>query len=154
MSTDPSQESNSIEASIDSFEKYLKKIRAESACRIEKIGHVGDIAIVKHEIDSRWQMILPDVSGGEFWRIQSFDHNGFSGHCVFKDKATAIKDAASSRFTERDDEALDRIQDTPAFQLGLYACEQIQLLNFGEISYTVYLNRIADYRLQTSAALA
>ncbi len=155
MKTDSSQKNASLpDSPIESFENHLKKIRKESAGRIAKIGHVGDIAIVKHESDSRWQMILPDVSGGLFWRTQSFDLNGFSGHCVFKDKATAIQDAANARFTERDDGALDRIQDTPEFQLGLYATEQIQLLNFGEISYTTYVNRLSEYRNQSLVALA
>lgn len=136
------------------FDQYLAKIHQELADRIAKIGAVEHIAIVKHESDAnRWQMILPDVSGRNAWRTQSFDLNGFSGHHVFKDKDAAIKDAAQSHFTVRDDGALDRLQDTLDFQLGLYATEQIQHLNFGRISFADYTNRLSDYRKQFAVAL-
>ena len=131
-----------------SFEKYLAKLHQEAADRIAKIGPVEDIAIVKHETDTRWQMILADVSGGTVWRTQTFDLNGFSGHSLFKDKAEAINDAAQSRYTLRDDGALDRIQDTPEFQIGLYAAEQIRLVNMRQLAFAEYDKRMEAYRQQ------
>lgn len=128
------------------FTEYLSIARARIETAIAKIGEIDGAGIVKHHIDNRWQMILPDVSGQGRWRTQSFDLNGFSGHCVFASKDKAIKDAASLRFTERDDEALDRIQDTPEFQTGIYATEQIQLLNRGQIDFKEYTSRLVNYR--------
>ena len=134
----------------------LDDILAEAAnatkLAIASIGEIDICGIVKHKEDTRWMMVLEDVSGGGRWRTQDFDLNGFVGHITFATKEQAIEHAASMCFTIRDDEALDRIQDTPAFQAGIYACEQLRLLNGRDITLTEYGVRMHAYHRAASAS--
>lgn len=136
------------------FETYLASVKEKLKKGIEEIGPIDDIAIVKHCRDDRWQMLLPDVSGGDHWRTQSFDRNGFSGHHVFASKNEAVSEAASMNFTVRDDAALDRIQDSCDFQTGIYATEQIVRLNAGEIDFEEYLKSVSIFRRNIEGACA
>jgi len=131
------------------FEALLAKVRSEQAEAVKLIGEIGDFAIVKHHQDDQWFMILPDVSGNGRWRLQSFDQRGFSGHMVFSCKVQAIHEAASLRFTVRDDGALERLQDTPEFQIGLFAVEQLALHNRGAISFDEYLQNVRAFTDET-----
>jgi hypothetical protein len=128
------------------FCEYLLISRLRVDEGIDRISEIDGAAVVKHHVDNRWQMILPDVSGNGRWRTQSFDGHGFSGHRVFDTKDLAIRSAASSQFTVRDDEALNRIQETPEFKSGLYATEQIGLFNRGEIDLKEYTRRVLSNR--------
>jgi len=131
------------------FEALLAKVRREQAEAVTLIGDVTDLAIVKHHQQDQWFMILPDVSGHGRWRLQSFDLSGFSGHMVFSCKVQAIHEAASLRFTVRDDGALERLQDTPDFQIGLFAVEQLALHNRGAISFEDYLENVRAFKDET-----
>lgn len=134
------------------FDDYLAKLHSDQAARIERIGRFEDVAIVRHQKDeNRWQMILRDVSGGDAWRTQSFDRKGFYSHMVFKNKAEAIKDAAQHGFTIRDDGILDRLQDTPEFQEGLFMVEQMTLLNSGRINFSEFNTRMHNYRNEAAS---
>ncbi len=121
------------------FEKLCDLAEQEIGMAIASIGDFEDFAILKHQQTVQWQVVLPDVSGGGYWRLQAFDKRSFSGHMIFKSKAVAIRNAAQMMFTIRDDAALDRIQDTPEFQVGSYANEQLALHNRGEISFAEYI---------------
>ena len=134
------------------FETYLANAREELKRGVKEIGPIEDIAIVKHHRDDRWLMLLPDVSGGDHWRTQSFDRNGFSGHSVFASKNDAVREAASMNFTVRDDAALDRIQDSCDFQTGLFATEQIVRLNTGQIGFEEYLRSVSNFRKRLDVA--
>jgi len=128
------------------FQQMLAEQRAATARAIASIGDVGDCAIVRdaNGLD-RWQMILRDASEPGKWRTQSFDLKGFSGHMAYPDRDAAIHAAASSGFTARDDTALDRIQDSPQFQRGLYVTELIGRVNAGAISYNEGDRLLAEY---------
>lgn len=134
------------------FKALLEQARQRQADGIAAIGEVNEFAIVKHGEADRWLAILPDVSGQGRWRVQSFDRKGFSGHMVFSSKADAIVEAARQRCTLRDDGALDRLQDTLEFKVGLFAIEQMMLLNRGEISFDSYCTVVSDFRKQLVAA--
>lgn len=128
------------------FQKMLAEQRATMARAIAAIGDVGDCAIVRDKSGAdRWQMILRDASEPGKWRTQSFDLKGFSGHMVYPDRDAAIHAAASSGFTVRDDMALDRIQDSPQFQRGLYVTDLIGRVNSGVISYGEGDRLLAEY---------
>lgn len=122
--------------------------RKRLAGYIDMIGAIELAAIVKMTDQNRWMMILPDVSGGDFWRTQSFDLDGFSGHSVHNSKDEAIKNAAAMHYIIRDDKALDRIQDTPEFLYGGFRIEQIGLLNDRQIDFKEFNSRIEKYRDQ------
>lgn len=136
------------------FEALLAKARREQADAVKLIGEVTDFAIVKHQQQDRWFMILPDVSGHGRWRLQSFDLKGFSGHMTFSCKVQAIHEAASLRFTVRDDGALERLQDTPEFRIGLYAIEQLALHNRGEITFEAYCLNVRAFTDETFGRMA
>lgn len=126
------------------------EIVAESQAMIEQgVRHIGEIdpcGIVKHVRNERWMMILEDVSGGGRWRIQNFDANGFEGHIIFSNKVEAVRHAAAQDFTARDDGALDRIQNSDSFQAGLYASDQLRLLNGGDITFKDYCARMKAFQ--------
>lgn len=128
------------------FDGMLERIKYRTDKAVEAIGEVDQVAIVRHETSDQWLMILPDVSGEGRWRLQSFDPKGFSGHMVFGSKAEAIRFAATQRHTVRDDGALDRLQDTPEFQIGLYAADQLMQFNRGFISFDAYCKNVKAYR--------
>mgnify|MGYP003386380166 FL=1 len=78
--------------------------------------------------------------------MQHFDLGGFTSHDVAGSKSEAIRLVAKSiRFPVRDDHALDRIQDTPDFQLGLYRAEQMSLVQRGQISYSEFKQRVRTW---------
>lgn len=134
------------------FEALLAKARQRLADAVAAIGEVKDFAIVKHRERDSWLAVLPDVSGLGRWRLQSFDTKGFSGHMIFSSKTEAIVEAASQHCTVRDDGALDRLQDTVEFKIGLFAIEQLMLLNRGEISFDSYCEGVSNFRKQLAAA--
>lgn len=133
-------------ADVAGFREMLAEQRAAKARAVEAIGHVGDGAIVRHKsLSHQWLMILQDASEPGKWRTQSFDLKGFSGHMVYQDRAAAVDAAASGGYTVRDDEALDRIQDTPAFQRGLFVCDLIRSINLGQMTREEGDRRLAAY---------
>ena len=48
--------------------------------------------------------------------------------------------------------ALDRIQDTHAFRAGMFAVEQIQLLNSGKIDMQTYTARIKAFHAEAEVS--
>jgi len=119
------------------LQKLIDDQKAEQVRRIASIGEVGDIAIMRNEKGDRWYAILGNASdeGNSPYRIQHFDANGFSGHMVYASKDEAIKEAARDGYYRRDDGALDRMQNTPAFQRGLEAAEIIRRANARELTW-------------------
>jgi hypothetical protein len=139
-------------AANDPFRAMLAERRAVLQRAIERIGDVGDGAIARHRNRQCWTMILRDVSAPGSWRTQSFDFHGFSGHESFATRELAVEHAAKSGFTERDDRALDRLQDTETFQRGLYASDLVRQHNIGELTLEELHRRLAVFD-ETSAAL-
>ncbi|MDF2461972.1 MAG: hypothetical protein K0Q43_207 [Ramlibacter sp.] len=136
----------------DGFRAMLAERRAALQRSIEQIGDVGECAIVKHTKGNRWLMILRDASAQGNWRTQAFDVQGFSGHETYATREQAIEIAAGRGFTQRDDQALDRLQDTEAFQRGLYAADLIQQHAAGAIGLEELHRRLAVFD-ETSMAL-
>jgi hypothetical protein len=134
------------------FQQMLLERQAACDRAIKAIGAVDDCAIVRHEGGQRWMMILRDASSPGNWRTQSFDAVGFSGHMTFATKALAIEAAAQAKYTVRDDGALDRLQDTPEFQRGLFVTDVTRLWNLGEITFEEAQQRVAAYD-ETTAVL-
>lgn len=132
-----------------SFESILVNQRAAHLRSLELIGVVDEMAIVQKMIDGKpqaqWKMILPDVSEEGKWRTQTFDERGFSGHATFASKDLAIDAAAESDFCLRDDMALDRIQNTPVFQRGLFTTDLLQRANSGLVTFTEADRLLAQY---------
>lgn len=116
------------------FALHLSRIRQAKERAIAAIGQVEDCAIVKSKHRDAWQMILADASTPGKWRIQTFDARGFTGHMVFKDKQEAVEYAATHDYVDRDDSALDRVFDTPAFQRGLFASDLLTRINMGQMT--------------------
>jgi len=135
----------------EGLHRMLREFRLAKARAIRSIGEVGDCAIVQNESADAWQMILRDASEPGKWRTQHFDARGFSGHMTFDTQAEAIEAAARAGFSIRDDDALDRIQNTPAFQRGIYAAELIQLVNCRVISFEEGSRRLALYDARATA---
>lgn len=139
-------ESKTNKKTVDSFYDLLDGFQQETRSRVSIIGDVGMGCIVKSSDRESWMLIVEDVSGEGRWRTQGFDLNGFFGHSVYKDKAAAIENAAQQGYFLRDDDALDRIQATHRFQTGMYALEQLSLLNCGAISMDAYLSNVRAFR--------
>lgn len=128
------------------LQTMLLQRREQVQRAIDAVGAFDEAAIVRHQNDAgRWKIICRDASDPGKWRTQSFDLKGFSGHVTFDRREQAIEDAATSGFTVRDDRALDRIQDTPAFQRGLFAADLVRKINAGELSFLAANEELAGY---------
>lgn len=134
------------------FALHLARIRQAKERAVAAIGNVDGCAIVKSKHREAWQMILADASEPGKWRIQTFDARGFTGHMVFRDKQEAIEYAATHDYFERDDGALDRLFDTPAFQRGLFSADLIRRIGMGQITFEQGNAELAQYD-QTQLAL-
>lgn len=122
---------------FDDFEGFLVAEKAVLRRNISAIGQIEHAGIVRHQDANeeigkglRWLMILPDASSPGQWRTQAFDTAGFSGHMAFESREKAIESAAQLGFTVRDDEAIDRLQETPKFQRGRRAGCQLRPSRF------------------------
>ena len=122
----------------DAEERALKAGNFKEVIRLRKerekaeraaVGDITDGVVLRHEEGRRFVMVLPDVDGGGKWRIQRFDAQGFSGHMVFKDQEEALEAALGEGFKTRDDGAMDRMQDTPEWERGMFAADMIQKVN-------------------------
>ncbi len=129
----------------EDFEVIQREHALAKARAMRGIGEVEDCAIVRHRAGGRWQMILRDASEPGQWRTQQFDANGFSGHATFRCREDAIESAAEAGYGTRDDGALDRLQNTPAFQRGLFVTDLLRLVSTGAISFEEGSRRIALY---------
>lgn len=137
-------------ANAPEFRQIVAEQRLARRRAIAAIGDVGECAIVRQcgrdgVAADRWKMILPDASEPGNWRTQTFDMRGFYGHVSFATRELAIADAANSGFSLRDDTALDRIQDTPAFQRGLFVTDLVGQVNAGKITHAEGDRRLAEY---------
>lgn len=139
------------------FTQMLEERNARERANLLAIGNVGDGVILKKVSDSalnplnasapadRWKMILRDASEPGNWRTQSFDRSGFSGHMTFSTRDEAVADAANGGYIQRDDEALDHLQETPQFQRGVYTSDLIRLVNTGKLTYSAANDQLAIY---------
>lgn len=133
--------------------KIIEDGRAARSRTIEAIGDLTDCVIVRKTTPVKikksekpsWMMILPDASEPGRWRTQSFDEQGFSGHSTFDTFELAIDDAAKNNFTTRDDGALDRIQESPVFQRGIFSTDLVARVNAGKINLTEADSLLAKY---------
>lgn len=141
-SAQPAQETPKSEQvaanDADAEERALKAGNFKEVIRLRKerkkaeraaVGDITDGVVLRHEEGRRFVMVLPDVDGGGKWRIQRFDAQGFSGHMVFKDQEEALEAALGEGFKTRDDGAMDRMQDTPEWERGMFAADLIQKVN-------------------------
>ena len=142
-----------LQGASPDLEQLLADHLAATERALDAIGVVHDCAILRHENQARWQMVLRDASTAGNWRTQGFDVNGFFGHMTFATKQEAIESAVTSDYTVRDDGALDRLQDTAAFQRGLFCSEVMRLANAGEIAFEEAIKRVNKYD-ETRAVLA
>lgn len=137
------------------LEDLIEEQRAIRTRGIESIGEVDDCAIVRKrangQLVDQWNMILRDASEEGKWRIQEFDSRGFSGHVCFATKELAIEEAASNGYSDRDDMALDRIQNTPSFQRGMFTADLIARINSGKMTHAEGDRRLAQYDELASA---
>lgn len=137
---------------FERFEQYLAHKRAELAAQIEALGDMSAGGILKHFKEERWIFVLPDVSGGDTWRIQYFDPKGFSGHGLYNNAREAIETAVRLGFETRDDGALDRMQQLPSFWRGGYAAELIRKINGRELTMAEGDALMAQYDKDNAAA--
>lgn len=133
------------------FRRMLADIRAAHARALAAIGDIGDGVCLRNGPDQRWVMVLADASTPGKWRIQYFDTRGFSGHEVYPDKKEALDAAVRLGFKARDDDALERLVDTPAFQQGLYAADLIRRHNMGELSFREVNELMLEYQRKREA---
>lgn len=96
-------------------------------------------------LPASYVLLVPDVSGGEVWRIQRFDANGFSSHALYSDKERAIEAAISEGFTLRDDTALDRLQQTARWDRGCFVVDLVRQFNSHQITRQQLDQMLADY---------
>ncbi|PKO59659.1 MAG: hypothetical protein CVU23_13975 [Betaproteobacteria bacterium HGW-Betaproteobacteria-17] len=121
---------------MNTLEQRLAESQKRTLARLRAMGDIGEGAIVKHEDPTReqWQMIHPGVERAGGWRLTTFDLKGFSGHMCFAGKDEAMSEAARNGFYIRDDEALGRLQHTPAFIRGNYVLGLLEQINGGKIT--------------------
>ncbi len=133
----------------EQLEKILRPSREAAAVRDrligELLGEARECIILKSARRNSWQMILPDVAGGGRWRTQAFDDRGFVGHSVHNSQKDALEEAVGSGYVERDDEALNRLQDTPAFVRGNYLSELVRLVNMKALTMDQANEQMAQY---------
>lgn len=126
--------------------KALARERQERRARaLAAVGNLDDCIILRKPGAARWMMILRDASSSGRWRLQSFDEDGLDSHATVADRARALREAADAGYTQRDDLALDRLQDTPRFQRGLLQAELSGQRNRGEISLAQFVARLEEF---------
>ena len=136
-------------AAVGACDESLEDILQEHLAAIERslaeIGDTGECAILRHQSQQRWTMVLRDASHPGKWRTQDFDATGFFGHSTFDTKALALTRAVEGSYTVRDDTALDRLQDAASFQRGLFAADMRRQVFDGEINTTEMFRKLAQY---------
>jgi len=137
----------------ESFEAHLARLRAEREAKREAMGDMSRGGILKSDHRDAWVFILPDVSGDGAWRVQYFDCNGFSGHTVYNAMEACVDAALAGGFLQRDDEALDRVQNLPSFARGNFAADLIRKLNGREITREQGDALLAEYDAAQGSAL-
>ncbi len=117
------------------LEATLAASRLARSNVIAAIGDVTEGAILKQDGADRWAFLLPDMTEQGKWRIQYFDLRGFSGHGIYSAPCALVDAAISGGYVERDDGALDRVQDLPSFRRGCFLAELIAQVNGGLITH-------------------
>jgi hypothetical protein len=125
----------------------LAQIEEEREKRLQSMmGDLQDGAIFRSgRRDDAFVMILPDLDGENRWRLQYFDSRGFSGHSLHPDQEAARRASAIAGYYIRDDGALDRIQNTPAFLRGNFVTDLIDKINAGTMGFAELEPRMAEY---------
>jgi len=126
----------------DHLDALLAKIKAERDLILFLIGDFADFKVLRSKRGDQWAMLLPDVSGGDNWRIQRFDARGFFGHSVFASKAVALDEAVREGFIYSDDNALTRLEKTKSFQIGNDRLELKSNFEIGLISWETFCKRL------------
>jgi hypothetical protein len=121
-----------------------ENMRVKQALVSTLLGSAASDCIILKSSGNQWVMVLPDVAGVG-WRTQAFDERGFSGHRVFETRKKAFEDAVSSGFMERDDAALDRLQDVPKFQRGNFLTDLVFRVNTGQMTHAQADEALAEY---------
>lgn len=125
--------------------EFLRLNRLLKAQQVEGLGDLSDGGVLRHEKGGRWAMVLPDVDGGGKWRIQRFDKRGFSGHYVFNTQGDAAEAAIQEGYTQREDDAINRLEGTPEFVRGNFVTELIGKVNAGTLTHDEADRLIAEY---------
>jgi hypothetical protein len=136
--------------------QQMREIVAEQTTSIARaladIGALDDSTILRASDGTpTWMAILPEHGQAGMWRAQTFDLQGFTGHSTHPDKASAERSAQSVRFTTPDASALERIQDSAAFQKSLFAADLARRIHTQQITQQESARLLADY--DSTAAL-
>ena len=127
----------------------LHQDHQRSVCAaIEAAGDMTAGGTLKHTGLDQWAVIHPDPAEPGNWRMTKFDARGFFGHGSRNSNAEAVRSAVEDGFRVRDDSALERLHNTPAFIRGNFVSEQIALSNKGLITWAQFVQRLADYDAQ------
>lgn len=132
----------------EAFEAHLAEIRSARQKTLAVIGDVTNGVILRDDSGKRFAFLLPDMTEQGKWRIQRFDERGFSGHGIFNTQLELVEAAANEGFKTHDPGALDRLQDTPAFQRGNYLTELVRQVNSKEITMAEGDRLLAAYDAQ------
>lgn len=137
------------EAKYKAFKAHVAAIREKRERQIEAVGDISNGVILRHKTDKRWAFMLPDMTEEGRWRVQYFDEKGFSGHWVRDTQREIVEETTGGGFELRDDEALNRIQNTENFKRGNYVSELIRELNMGKITRSEGDALLAEYDEKT-----
>lgn len=130
------------------YEQHIAKLKQREARKIKAIGSIECGAIVRHKTAERWVILLPDMNEPGKWRIQYFDMNGFSGHAIYENQEQVINCAIAGDYIQRDDAALEKMQEMGSFQRGNFASNLIYQVNSGVMSYKDANAKLAIYDTQ------
>lgn len=132
---------------IDARASRIENVRAIFAKR-------GAGTILRNTAGTGWTIVLPDASEPGRWRHQTFDAQGFSGHCTRDTADAALLDAIDSGYYRDDPEALDRLSVTPRWAHGTRCNSIRQELHAGQINWTEALARMSASSEQMVRELA
>jgi hypothetical protein len=102
----------------------------KSNLRRERLLESNDNNLVGIEASNgdgtRWGVILPEMSGGGGFRIQTFDKRGLIGHQTYNTAEQALDEMVTQGYRKPDKGAMDRLAGTKEFQDGNAVLEQMR----------------------------
>ncbi|WP_186214537.1 hypothetical protein [Burkholderia gladioli] len=121
------------------FAKHLREIVRPTQIAYQQIMSAYDgqpvCVEIKHHDREAWSFVLPNVYGDRPWRIQHFDHDGFSGHECHDSLEAAVEDMIGLGYRIMDAGALDRIAATLRWHLGVRRAAILQKSQEGLITF-------------------